>query len=65
MFYDAAERRVVTAQEIARTEMSANVFVNGPAVIVETETTTIVTSAFKAIGQRDGSLLLDRKEEHA
>jgi N-methylhydantoinase A len=41
--------------------MQAGCAVDGPAVIVEDETTTIVTSAFRAIGQDDGSLLLTRK----
>jgi N-methylhydantoinase A len=42
--------------------MTAGQMIDGPAVIVEDETTTIVTSAYRAIGQDDGSLLLTRKE---
>lgn len=61
-FYDAALRRTVDAQEVDRTTMTAGQAVDGPAVIVESETTTIVTSAYRAIGQGDGSLLLRRKE---
>jgi N-methylhydantoinase A len=34
----------------------------GPAVIVEDETSTIVTTSFEAIGQADGSILLRRKD---
>ncbi len=60
-FYDAAERRMVDAQEVARSSLTAGVEVSGPAVIVERETTTIVTSRYKVIGQGDGSLLLTRK----
>lgn len=62
-FYDAALRRMVDAQEVQRADMTAGQAVEGPAVIVETETTTIVTSAYRAIGQGDGSLLLRRKED--
>lgn len=61
-FYDAALRSTVDAQEVERHEMTAGKAVEGPAVIVESETTTIVTSAYRAIGQGDGSLLLRRKE---
>ena len=60
-FYDAAERAMVSAQEVMRSEMDSGKMIDGPAVIVEHETATIVTSAFRAIGQRDGSLLLLRK----
>ena len=61
-FFDAAQRRMVDAEEVAREALVPGVAVNGPAVIVEQETTTIVTSAFRAIGQGDGSLLLSRKD---
>ena len=61
-FYDAEKRALVSAKEVLRTEMSAGKTIDGPAVIVENETTTIVTSAFRAVGQGDGSLLLTRKE---
>ncbi|MEP1765278.1 MAG: hydantoinase/oxoprolinase family protein [Sulfitobacter sp.] len=60
-FYDAALRKTVDAREVARSEMGAGKTVDGPAVIIEDETTTIVTSAYQAIGQGDGSLLLRRK----
>lgn len=61
-FFDAALRRTVEAKEVERAEMRPGIFVNGPAVITERETSTIVTSAYRAIGQSDGSLLLLRKE---
>ena len=57
-FYDAARRSNVEAQEIERTVMQAGVMVEGPAVIIEQETSTIVTSGYRAIGQSDGSMLL-------
>ncbi len=64
-FFDAALRRDVEAQEIARAEMTPGSVVEGPAIITEDETSTIVTSRFRAIGQPDGCLLLIRKEASA
>ncbi|MEP3232110.1 MAG: hydantoinase/oxoprolinase family protein [Hyphomicrobiales bacterium] len=61
-FYDAALRKTVSAKEIHRTTMTAGAIIEGPAVIVEDETSTIITSSFRAIGQGDGSLLLLSKE---
>ena len=60
-FFDAALRKDVDAQVIERTSMTAGTRVDGPAAIVEDETSTIVTSAFFAIGQSDGSILVQRK----
>ena len=60
-FYDAGLRGMVDAQEVARADLTPGAFVQGPAVIIEDETTTIVTSAFVAIGQNDASILLTRK----
>uniref|UniRef100_UPI00353233C0 hydantoinase/oxoprolinase family protein n=1 Tax=Pararhizobium sp. IMCC3301 TaxID=3067904 RepID=UPI00353233C0 len=62
-FYDAALRKTVDAHEVLRSALSSGRSVQGPAVIVEDETTTIVTSAFFAVGQGDGSLLLRRKDD--
>jgi len=61
-FFDAALRRTVEAAEVRRSDMKAGFRITGPAVIVEDETSTIVTDAFEAIGQRDGSILLLRKD---
>lgn len=61
-FYDAALRREVTAKEVERSSMTPGAVVDGPAIIVERETSTIVTSAYRAIGQSDGCLLLIRKD---
>ena len=60
-FYDAALRQIVEAKEVARLDMKAEQSIAGPAMIVEDETTTIVTSSFQAIAQHDGSLRLTRK----
>ena len=64
-FFDAAKRQMVEAQEVARETLTPGICVDGPAVIVEQETTTIVTSAYRVTGQGDGSLRLSRKEETA
>ena len=62
-FFDAALRKTVDAQEVDRKAMTAGMLVEGPAIIVENETTTIVTSGFRAVGQGDGSLRLTRKAD--
>ena len=61
-FFDAALRSVVVAKEIDRDQLQPGQSVEGPAVVVEDETTTIVTSAYRLIAQGDGSLRLIRKE---
>ena len=58
----AARREMVSAQEIPREKLIPGAGIDGPAVIVEEETTTIVTSSYRAIGQGDGSIRLTRKE---
>ena len=60
-FFDAALRKTLVAAEIPRPAMLPGHAIDGPAIIVEDETTTIVTSGFRAIGQGDGSLRLIRK----
>ena len=42
--------------------MAPGARIAGPAVIVENETTTIVTAAYDAVMQADGCLLVQRKE---
>jgi N-methylhydantoinase A len=61
-FFDAALRRMVEAVEVRRADLLPGAGVSGPAVIVEDETSTIVTASFEAIGQSDGSILLRRKD---
>ncbi|MGB1235006.1 MAG: hydantoinase/oxoprolinase family protein [Planktomarina sp.] len=60
-FYDAALRKTVDAQEVDRADMTAGMAVEGPAIVIENETTTIVTSGYRAVGQGDGSMRLIRK----
>lgn len=64
-FFDAALRALVDAAEVRRLDMVPGAGVEGPAVIIENETSTIVTSGYVAVGQEDGSLLLTRKELRA
>lgn len=61
-FFDAQARKFVEGPEIVRQELVPGDFVDGPAVIVEDETCTIVTSAFSATAQADGALLLTVKQ---
>ncbi|MEM1401270.1 MAG: hydantoinase/oxoprolinase family protein, partial [Pseudomonadota bacterium] len=60
--FDAALRKTVMAQEVQRADMHTGSTINGPAVITEEETSTIITSAFRATCQADGALLIERKE---
>ena len=61
-FFDAALRREVDAAEVRRQDLRPGMAVDGPAVIVEDETSTVVTSAFRAVAQEDGAILIVRKE---
>ena len=61
-FFDAALRKSVDAREVERSGMTPGKTVDCPAIIVESETSTIVTSGYRAVGQSDGSLLLLAKE---
>jgi N-methylhydantoinase A len=61
-FFDAALRKSVEAREVERSSMTPGKAVEGPAIIVESETSTVVTSGYRAVGQGDGSLLLLAKE---
>lgn len=63
--FDAGEGRSVRAGVHAREGLSEGDRVAGPAVIVERETATIVASAFDAVIQPDGSILLIAKERAA
>lgn len=62
--FDAALRREVEASEVRRSDMVAGAGIDGPAVIIEDETSTIITDAYCATMQSDGALLIERKEPH-
>ena len=59
--FDAARRSFVEAKVVDRAAMSSGAFIEGPAVIVEDETSSFVTSAFTAVMQDDGTLYLKRR----
>ena len=61
--FDAREQRFVEARIYRRDSLRAGDRVEGPAVIIESETSTIVTSRYQAIGQNDGCLMLCRKDD--
>jgi N-methylhydantoinase A len=58
--YDPRTRDFTPASIVNREDLAVGARVRGPAAIVERETTTIVTTAFEAVMQKDGCLLLTR-----
>jgi N-methylhydantoinase A len=60
--YDARDQQFVEAAVYQRDQLDAGDRVSGPAVIIENETSTIVTGRFEAIKQNDGCLLLRRQQ---
>lgn len=60
--FDPASGRHLTTAILDRAALAVGALVSGPAIIVERETATVVTSPFDAVKQTDGSLLLIRKE---
>ena len=61
--YDAREQQFVEATVYQRDQLEAGDLVAGPAVIIESETSTIVTERFEAIKQNDGCLLLRKQRD--
>ncbi|TNC10064.1 hydantoinase/oxoprolinase family protein [Methylobacterium terricola] len=59
--FDPASGETRDSAVVARDALAPGDRVEGPAVIVERETSTLVTSRFDAVLQGDGSLLLVRK----
>lgn len=58
--FDARLQRAVQAVIVERSHLSAGMRIQGPAIVVEKETSTLITSAFEAIVQTDGCLLVQR-----
>ncbi|MUZ64990.1 hydantoinase/oxoprolinase family protein [Agrobacterium vitis] len=58
--FDAASHAFLDAGIHDRTNLLPGNVVNGPAVIVERETSTVLTSSFKATVQTDGCLIVTR-----
>ena len=59
--FDPASGADLETAIIARDGLSAGDRISGPAVIVERETSTVVTSPFDAVIQQEGTILLVRK----
>jgi N-methylhydantoinase A len=63
--FDPATASARTYAIVEREALSAGDLIAGPAVIVERETSTVVTSPFDAAIQGDGAILLIRKGSRA
>jgi N-methylhydantoinase A len=59
--FDAREQRFVEAGVYQRDDLQSGDLVDGPAVIIERETSTVITSRYQAVRQADGCLLLTQK----
>jgi len=59
--FDARLGREVMADIVEREGLSAGSRITGPAIVVERETSTLITSAFEAVVQDDGCLLVSLK----
>jgi len=59
--FDPTTGAMQTSTIVERAALSAGESISGPAVIVERETSTVVTTQFDAVLQSDGSILLIRK----
>ena len=63
--YDARKAQFCDAIVVEREALSVGQRLPGPAIVVERETTTIVTASFEAVPQPDGCLLVRRQENAA
>ncbi|WP_068302761.1 hydantoinase/oxoprolinase family protein [Pararhodobacter sp. CCB-MM2] len=61
--FDPAQGAMLPSAIIERSAIEPGQRVEGPAVIVERETSTVVTTPFDAVMQPDGTLMLIRKEQ--
>ncbi|MEN8895430.1 MAG: hydantoinase/oxoprolinase family protein, partial [Yoonia sp.] len=59
--FDPAQSAMLNSGIVARATLKSGDMILGPAIIVEDETSTVVTSPFDAVIQSDGSILLTRK----
>lgn len=63
--FDPAAETMVKTGIVERSSLEKGDRISGPVVIVETETSTVVTSPFEAVMQHDGSILLISKISQA
>lgn len=59
--FDPASAKKISSNIVERENLNIGDKIVGPAIIVERETSTVVTASFDVVMQRDGSLLLIRK----
>jgi len=59
--FDAREQRFVDAAVYQREDLQVGDLIDGPAVIIESETSTVLTNRYQALRQADGCLLLIKK----
>ena len=62
MVFDSSTNEMMESRIVARDALSVGDRIAGPTVIVERETSTVVTSCFDAVVQNDRSILLTRKK---
>jgi N-methylhydantoinase A len=62
--YDAREQGFVEASVYQRDDLQSGDRIDGPAVIIERETSTVITSRYQAQRQADGCLLLTQREKN-
>ena len=60
--FDPTTGEFITSAIHSRTNLVSRDRISGPAIIIEDETSTILTSAFDAVMQDDGSILIHRKD---
>jgi len=60
--FDAGARREVTAREVRRCDLRPGMAIDGPAIVTENETSTIVTEAFRLVAEADGCLRIERRK---
>ncbi len=60
--FDPTQDKAIATRIVERDALKPGDRLTGPAVVVERETSTVVTSPFDVVMQSDGSLLLVRKE---
>ncbi len=63
--FDAKLREMVDAAIVEREGLPTGARIAGPAIVVERETSTLITSSFEAIVQADGCLLVSSKRTAA
>ncbi|MEI2414648.1 hydantoinase/oxoprolinase family protein [Orrella sp. JC864] len=63
--FDARLGREVLADIVEREGLAPGTRIPGPAIVAERETSTLITSAFEAVVQADGCLLVSRRDDAA